>query len=75
MLMQDRPKMGNYEFSVMLQDWKEQRFSSERSKAVPVPQHFARKRHRTTAQVEDRAESTATVSVSKHMNYNSQQWM
>lgn len=34
--------MGNYAFSVMLQDQKKQVFSYERSKAVPVAQHFAR---------------------------------
>lgn len=40
--MQELPKMGNYAFCVMLQDQKEQIFSCERSRAVPVAQHFAR---------------------------------
>lgn len=43
--------MGNY----MLQDRKV--FSSERSKAAPVPQHFARKCHLTKTWGEDGAES------------------
>lgn len=56
--VQDCAKKGNYEFSIMLQDWKEQVFSSERSKTVTVSQHLARKCHLRKAEVDDRAEST-----------------
>lgn len=73
--MQELPKKGNYAFSVMLQDQKEQVLSCERSKAVLVAQHFDRKCQLTKGWGGKQSRKHTAVSISKHVNNNGQHWM